>query len=184
MTTRVDLSKTPSSTASARTDGVHSEGRAPSTRAGAARLARDAERSGTNRRRTDDAARARTDRPPGSKVDCDPPDFTPTFSLGPFQADYYFENDGNDAGRGTDGTNPSIVPVLVASETVARPAINYVHSDLYGIDSYGFHGVWDGIIDVHAPSVVIDANFDMSFADAHARPSAAQPRSNPRPEVG
>jgi cadherin domain-containing protein len=57
------------------------------------------------------------------------------FTVKPFIASYYFEQDGTEAGQGTDGSDPSIVPVLKHTETVARPAITYPWANEFGIDS-------------------------------------------------
>ncbi|NRB38818.1 MAG: hypothetical protein HRU20_10175 [Pseudomonadales bacterium] len=87
------------------------------------------------------------------------------YSYGPFNADYYLEDDGDSTGEGTDGSNPDIVPTLIASEVVAQPAINYIYADWHGIDSYNFYSVWEGPINVTGEAKTIDANFDVSWSD-------------------
>jgi hypothetical protein len=89
----------------------------------------------------------------------------PTFQAGPFTAKYYIEDDGTSAGQGTDGSNPEIIPSLIAEETVNRAAINYSWSNFNSIDSYNFHGVWEGDITVTSESENLSANFDVSWSD-------------------
>ncbi|HEY0666050.1 MAG TPA: Ig-like domain-containing protein [Gallionella sp.] len=72
------------------------------------------------------------------------PDMT---KIGPFTAEYY------------NGT------VLVASESVARPSINYIYSNFNGIDSLNFHAIWTGNIEVLNQSKAIDINFDVNWSD-------------------
>jgi hypothetical protein len=90
----------------------------------------------------------------------------PTFQAGPFTAKYYIEDDGTNAGQGTDGSNPEIIPSLIAEEeAVDRVAINYSWSDFNSINSYNFHGVWEGDIAVTSESETINASFDASWSD-------------------
>ena len=76
-----------------------------------------------------------------------PPPGGGSFEVGSFSAEYYN------------------VSTLVASEIVARPAINYAWSDLYGIPSEDFRGVWKGTINVTQPCTIVDINADYSWAD-------------------
>ena len=70
------------------------------------------------------------------------------FTLGLFTANYYDNS----------------TSTLVASETVDRPSINYSYSNFHNIDSYNFHAIWDGTIDV-PQSMIIDITFDVSWSD-------------------
>lgn len=89
----------------------------------------------------------------------------PTFQAGPFTAQYYLENDGTNAGEGNDGSDPSIIPNLIAEETVERASINYSWSDFNSINSYNFHGVWEGDITVTSELETLNANFEVSWSD-------------------
>jgi len=71
----------------------------------------------------------------------------PETRVGPFTASYY------------NGTT------FVASESVARPSINYSWSDFHGVDSPNFHAVWTGNIEVFNALKAIDINFDVSWSD-------------------
>lgn len=88
----------------------------------------------------------------------------PDYSVGPFSAKYYYEDDGRNPGTGTDGTDSTIVPVLMYEETVTRPAINYIYDYEFGIDSYNFYGEWEGEVVVNNETE-INANFDLSWSD-------------------
>jgi hypothetical protein len=91
-------------------------------------------------------------------------DRSEAFTIKPFTARYYYENDGSSAGQGTDGSDPSIVPVLKYTETVKRPAIAYPYAYEFGIDSYNLYAQWEGEIEVHEESD-INASFDVSWSD-------------------
>ena len=86
------------------------------------------------------------------------------FTIKPFTANYYLEEDGTEAGQGTDGSDVSIVPVLKYTETVTRPAITYSWSNEFGIDSYNLYTTWEGEIEVNEASD-INASFDVSWSD-------------------
>lgn len=85
--------------------------------------------------------------------------------VGPFQAQYYSENDGKSPGRGNDGTIKGIVPDLKFTETVTRPAMNFSYSDFHGINSHNFYGVWGTTIRAAHKEQSIKAHFDVSKAD-------------------
>jgi len=87
------------------------------------------------------------------------------FEYGPFTASYYFEDDGRDAGKGTDGTDPDVIATYIAQEEAPYPSINYVWSELLNIESYNFHAVWEGELEVFDPIKPINANFDVSWSD-------------------
>lgn len=91
------------------------------------------------------------------------------FTVKPFTANYYFEQDGSEAGQGTDGSDPSIVPVLRHTETVTRPAITYPWANEFGIDSYNLYATWEGEIVVNEATDInttkINASFDVSWSD-------------------
>lgn len=94
---------------------------------------------------------------------------TDAFTIKPFTANYYFEEDGSEAGQGNDGSDVSIVPVLKHTETVTRPAINYPWANEFGIESYNLYATWEGEIEVNEVTDVnttkIDASFDVSWSD-------------------
>lgn len=71
----------------------------------------------------------------------------PTTIVGPFTVSYY------------NGTT------FVASESVARPSINYAWADFNGIDSPNFHAIWTGNIEVFDTPKLIDMNFEVSWSD-------------------
>lgn len=87
------------------------------------------------------------------------------FKYGPFTASYYFEDDGRDPGQGTDGSDPSIVTAFIAQEETPYPSVNYSWNDLLNIDSYNFHGVWEGELEILDSNAPINANFDVSWSD-------------------
>jgi hypothetical protein len=68
-------------------------------------------------------------------------------TIGPFAASYY------------SGTT------FVASESVARPSINYAYANFNGIDSLNFHATWLGNIEVFDAPRLIDMNFEVSWSD-------------------
>jgi len=86
------------------------------------------------------------------------------FTVKPFTANYYFEEDGTEAGQGTDGTDPSILPVLKHTETVTRPSINYPWANEFGIDSYNLYATWEGEVEINE-ATEINASFDVSWSD-------------------
>ncbi|MGB5964357.1 MAG: hypothetical protein WBG65_02370 [Sulfurimonadaceae bacterium] len=86
------------------------------------------------------------------------------FTVQPFTAKYYIEQDGTTPGVGTDGSDPSIVPVLMHTETVTRPAISYPYAYEFGIDSYNLYAQWEGEIVIHEKTD-INASFDVSWSD-------------------
>jgi len=87
-----------------------------------------------------------------------------TLSVKAFTAKYYFEDDGTSPGIGTDGSDPSIVPVLKYTETVTRPSIAYPYDYEFGIDSYNLYAQWEGNITMHEDTN-LSANFDVSWSD-------------------
>ncbi len=91
-------------------------------------------------------------------------DLVGNYTIAPFEAHYYIENDGTEAGVGTNGSDPSVIPVLQHSETVVRPAINYPWSNFHGIDSYNLYATWESTITINSPTV-IQANFSLSWSD-------------------
>ena len=86
------------------------------------------------------------------------------FSYGPFDAYYYAENDGTSPGVGTDGSDPGIIPTLVAADQSDYLSINYSYDAFEGINSYNFFGVWEGSLSVNESGIVY-ANFDVSWAN-------------------
>ena len=86
------------------------------------------------------------------------------FVIKPFTAKYYFEDDGTQAGQGTDGNDTSIIPVLKHTETVKKPSINYSWAYEFDIDSYNFYATWEGEIEVNEVTN-IDASFDVSWSN-------------------
>ena len=87
------------------------------------------------------------------------------FKYGPFTASYYFEDDGQEAGVGTDGSDDTIIPIYISEEETLYPSINYIWDDFLDVDSYNFHGVWEGELEVFDPAKPINANFDASWSD-------------------
>ncbi len=73
---------------------------------------------------------------------------TEGFELGSFKADYF------------DGAK------LVATEFVARPAVNYAWSDFHGIQSENFRAAWEGTLTATLPDQGVDINTDLSWSDA------------------
>lgn len=84
--------------------------------------------------------------------------------VSPFKAYYYTESDGKDPGKGNDGTIKNIVSKLQFTESVKRPSI-HLSFPFYGIDSYNFYGVWEGMMHVVGEGQSVKANFDVSNAD-------------------
>ncbi len=82
-----------------------------------------------------------------------------------FTASYHLEDDGHQPGQGNDGTDPNIIPNLVATEVSPYAGINYSWSNLFGINAYNFYGAWEGEIEVFDSTAVITANFDVSNSD-------------------
>ena len=87
-----------------------------------------------------------------------------TFTVQPFTAKYYFEDDGTSPGEGTDGNDTSITPVLKYTETVTRPAIAYPYAYEFGIDSYNLYAQWEGEIVAHEETN-LSASFNLSWSD-------------------
>lgn len=85
--------------------------------------------------------------------------------VGSFEANYYFEDDGKEPGKGTDGSNPIISAEHRLTETVKRPSINYSWSKFHDIDAYNFYGTWEGEIDVPEDGHAFNVNFDVSWSD-------------------
>lgn len=95
--------------------------------------------------------------------------FTPdlvveTFTVQPFTAKYYVEEDGSNPGEGTDGSDPLIVPLLKHTETVTRPAVAYPYAYEFEIDSYNLYAQWVGEIIIHEETN-LSASFDVSWSD-------------------
>lgn len=72
---------------------------------------------------------------------------TPLTTIGPFTASYYNST------------------TFVASESVARPAINYAFANFHGISSSNFHAIWTGNIEVFDAPQLIDMNFEVNWSD-------------------
>ncbi len=87
------------------------------------------------------------------------------FEYGPFTASYYFEDDGRDPGKGTDGTDPDVIATFIAQEEAPYPSIQYSGRELLNIEPYNFHAVWEGELEVFDPMSPINANFDVSRSD-------------------
>lgn len=85
--------------------------------------------------------------------------------VGPFEANYYFEDDGTEPGKGTVGSNPLVSANHRLTETVRLPSINYSWSEFKNIDAYNFYGTWEGEIDVPEDGYAVNVNFDVSWSD-------------------
>lgn len=85
--------------------------------------------------------------------------------INPFKARYFTENDGENPGKGNDGTIKNIESKLKITESVKRPSINFSYSDFEGINSYNFYGVWDGVMSVAGEGQSVKAHFDVSKGD-------------------
>lgn len=82
-----------------------------------------------------------------------------------FKAYYYTENDGENPGKGNDGTIKGLKTKLQFTENVKRPSLNFIYSDFHGINSYNFYGVWAGTIHVSGEGHSAKAHFDVSKGD-------------------
>jgi hypothetical protein len=89
---------------------------------------------------------------------------TEPFTVQPFTAKYYVEEDGMNPGAGNDGSDTSIVPVLKYTETVTRPAIAYSYDNEFDIDSHNLYATWEGNITANEDTT-LNANFDVSWSD-------------------
>lgn len=55
--------------------------------------------------------------------------------------------------------------ILVTSETVTKPAINYASADFHNINSRDFRANWKGVIEAFDTTQTIDIKFDVSWSD-------------------
>ena len=84
--------------------------------------------------------------------------------ISPFKARYYTENDGENPGKGNDGTIKDIVAKLQFTETVKRPSAHLTFP-FHGIDSYNFYGIWEGTMHAFSEGQSAKAHFDVSWSD-------------------
>ncbi|MCG8610621.1 MAG: hypothetical protein MI864_08805 [Pseudomonadales bacterium] len=94
-----------------------------------------------------------------------------SFTAGPFTAEYYQEQDGDQVGVGSDGSYPDIVPELIETKVVSRSSIYYstrnsaASSILHTISPNNFYAVWEGELNVSGAPQTINVNFDMDHSD-------------------
>jgi hypothetical protein len=93
------------------------------------------------------------------------------YMVGPFQASYYQEQDGDEFQQGNDGTDPHVNETFVTSETnVDYPALYHAENEIFGIPAKNLKVVWEGPIYVAKSSssqqtTTIEVAFAVDYAD-------------------